>query len=117
ATLSLSGVLRDRELHLLIDNVDLAGHLHEDRVNSEVSRVSIVPEVRNVLVTRMRDYAGKDDLVVEGRDIGSVVFSATSYKFYIDPSPEVRAQRRSAQGNVDEMVRRDQADSSRSSSS
>src|SRR2546425_9625350 len=33
ATLSLSGVLRDRELHLLIDNVDLAGHLHEDRVN------------------------------------------------------------------------------------
>jgi len=116
ATLSLSGVLRDRELHLLIDNVDLAGHLHEDRVNSEVSRVSIVPEVRNVLVARMRDYAGKDDLVVEGRDIGSVVFSATPYKFYIDASPEVRAQRRAAQGHRDEIARRDQADSSRSAS-
>ena len=116
ATLSLSGVLRDREFHLLIDNVDLTGHLHEDRVNSEVSRVSIVPEVRNVLGARMRDYAGKDDLVVEGRDIGSVVFSATSYKFYIDASPEVRAQRRAAQGHRDEIARRDQADSSRSAS-
>src|SRR5260370_1600823 len=96
ATLSLSGVLRDRELHLLIHNVDLAGHLHEDRVNSDVSRVSTVPELRNVLVARMRDYACKDDLVVEGRDIGSVLFSATPYQFYIDASPAVRSLRRPA---------------------
>jgi cytidylate kinase len=116
ATLSLGGVLRDRELRLLIGNVDLTGHLHEDRVNSEVSRVSTVPEVRNVLVARMGDYASKHDLVVEGRDIGSVVFSDTPYKFYIDASPEVRAQRRAAQGHRDEIARRDQADSSRAAS-
>ena len=116
ATLSLAGVLKDRELHLLIDNVDLTEHLHEDRVNSEVSRVSTAPEVRQVLVQRMRDYARKHDLVVEGRDIGSVVFSDTPYKFYIDASPEVRAQRRAAQGHRDEIARRDQADSSRAAS-
>ena len=116
ATLSLAGVLKDRELHLLIDNVDLTEHLHEDRVNSEVSRVSTAPEVRQVLVQRMRDYARKHDLVVEGRDIGSVVFSDTPYKFYIDASPEVRAQRRAAQGHHDEIARRDQADSSRAAS-
>jgi cytidylate kinase len=116
ATLSLDGILRDRELHLLVDNVDLAEHLHEDRVNSEVPRVSTVPEVRKVLVQRMRDYARKHDLVVEGRDIGSVVFSETPYKFYIDASPEVRAQRRAAQGHRDEIARRDQADSSRATS-
>ncbi|HET9856897.1 MAG TPA: (d)CMP kinase [Chthoniobacterales bacterium] len=116
ATLTLGGVLRDRELHLLIDNVDLSEHLHEDLVNSEVSRVSTVPEVRDVLVQRMRDYAQKHDLVVEGRDIGSVVFSDTPYKFYIDASPEVRAQRRAAQGHRDEIARRDQADSSRATS-
>lgn len=114
--LSLGGVLKDRELHLLVDNVDLTEHLHEDRVNSEVSRVSTVPEVRNVLVQRMRDYANKHDLVVEGRDIGSVVFSNTPYKFYIDASPEVRAQRRTAQGHRDEIARRDRADSSRATS-
>src|SRR5438105_7445091 len=114
--LSLGGVLKDRELHLLVDNVDLTEHLHEDRVNSEVSRVSMVPEVRNVLLQRMRDYANKHDLVVEGRDIGSVVFSGTPYKFYIDASPEVRAQRRAAQGHRDEIARRDRADSSRATS-
>jgi cytidylate kinase len=64
----------------------------------------------------MRDYANKHDLVVEGRDIGSVVFSDTPYKFYIDASPEVRAQRRAAQGLRDEIARRDQADSSRAAS-
>jgi len=114
--LSLGGVLKDRELHLLVDSVDLTEHLHEDRVNSEVSRVSTVPEVRNVLVQRMRDYANKHDLVVEGRDIGSVVFPDTPYKFYIDASPEVRAQRRTAQGHRDEIARRDRADSSRATS-
>ena len=114
--LLLGGVLKDRELHLLIDNVDLTEHLHEDRVNSEVSRVSTVSEVRNVLVQRMRDYTNKHDLVVEGRDIGSVVFSDTPYKFYIDASPEVRAQRRAAQGHRDEIARRNQADSSRAAS-
>ena len=116
ATLSLGGVLKDRELYLLIDNVELTRHLNEDRVNSEVSRVSTVPEVRRVLVQRMRDYAQKHDLVIEGRDIGSVVFSDTPYKFYIDASPEVRAQRRAAQGHRDEIARRDQADSSRAAS-
>ena len=116
ASLSLGGVLKDHELHLLIDNVDLTKHLHEDRVNSEVSRVSTVPEVRQVLVQRMRDYAQKHDLVVEGRDIGSVVFPDTPYKFYIDASPEVRARRRAAQGHRDEIARRDQADSSRAAS-
>ena len=114
--LSLGGVLKDRELHLLVDSVDLTEHLHEDRVNIEVSRVSTVPEVRNVLLQRMRDYANKHDLVVEGRDIGSVVFSDTPYKFYIDASPEVRAQRRTAQGHRDEIARRDRADSSRATS-
>ena len=64
----------------------------------------------------MRDYAGAHDLVVEGRDIGSVVFPGTPFKFYIDASPEVRAQRRAAQGHRDEIARRDHADSSRAAS-
>jgi cytidylate kinase len=115
-TLSFGDKLHDKELRLLIDDVDLTEHLHEDRVNSEVPRVSTVSEVRRVLVQRMRDYATKHDLVVEGRDIGSVVFPDTPYKFYVDASPEVRARRRAAQGHRDEIARRDQADSSRPAS-
>lgn len=115
-TANLDGKFMDREFHLLIDGVDLAPHLHEDRVNAEVSRVSTVPEVRKLLVQRMRAYAGNSDLVIEGRDIGSVVFPDTPYKFYVDASPEVRAQRRAAQGHRDEIAQRDRADSSRAAS-
>ena len=52
------------------------------------------------------------DLVVEGRDIGSVVFPDTPYKFYIDASPEVRSRRRAAEGNERRNCRaRDRVDS------
>ncbi|HST31581.1 MAG TPA: (d)CMP kinase [Chthoniobacterales bacterium] len=112
----LDGKFVDSEFHLLINEVDLTPNLHEDRVNAEVSRVSTVSEVRKLLVQRMRDYATKHDLVIEGRDIGSVVFPDTPYKFYIDATPEVRAQRRAAQGLRDEIAQRDRADSSRAAS-
>ena len=115
-TAKLDGKFVDGEFHLLIDDVDLTPHLHSDRVNAEVSRVSTVPEVRKRLVERMRGAAVGHDLVIEGRDIGSVVFPDTPYKFYIDASPEVRAQRRAAQGHRDEIAQRDRADSSRAAS-
>ena len=108
--------LTGAEFRLLIDDIDLSEHLHEDRVNAEVPGVSTVPQVRKVVVERLRGYASKHDLVVEGRDIGSVVFPDTPYKFYIDASPEVRARRRAAQGHRDEIAQRDQADSSRAAS-
>lgn len=116
ATLRFGNELKDGELRLLINDVDLTQRLHDERVNSEVPRVSTVPEVRLVIVKRVRGYADRFDLVVEGRDIGSVVFPETPYKFYIDAYPEVRAQRRAAQGHRDEIAQRDQADSSRAAS-
>jgi cytidylate kinase len=61
----------------------------------------------------MRDYAQRYDLVMEGRDIGSVVFPDTVYKFYVDASPEVRLRRRAAEGQRDEISVRDRADSLR----
>jgi CMP/dCMP kinase len=113
---SFGGKLADFEFHLLVDDVDLIEHLHEDHVNAEVSRVSTVPEVRKVVVQAVRGCATNHDVVVEGRDIGSVVFPDTPFKFYIDASPEVRAKRRAAQGHRDEIAQRDQADSSRAAS-
>ena len=105
--------LRDNESHIVIDNVDPTDCLREDRVNESVSRVSSVPRVRRIAVRRMRDYARSHDLVMEGRDIGSVVFPDTPYKFFVDASPDVRLRRRVAQGQRDEIVMRDHADSSR----
>jgi cytidylate kinase len=101
---------------ILINGADPAEHLRDDRVNEEVSRVSSVPRVREILVDKMRAYARDHDVVMEGRDIGSVVFPDTPYKFYIDASPEVRLRRRQAQGQRDQIAARDRADSSRRAS-
>ena len=96
-----------------IDGIDPSAHLRDLRVNQAVSPVSSVPRVRELLVEKMRAYASEQDVVMEGRDIGSVVFPHTPYKFYIDASPEIRSQRRAAQGQMDQIAARDQADSAR----
>lgn len=108
--------LDGRGSRILINGVDPAEHLCNDRVNEAVSVVSAIPRVREVLVEKMRASAQDHDIVMEGRDIGSVVFPDTAYKFYIDASPEVRLRRRRAQGQRDEIAARDQADSTRPAS-
>jgi cytidylate kinase len=108
--------LQNNESRLLIDGIDPVDRLRDDRVNKGVPLVSRIPRVRQILVEKMREYARACDLVMEGRDIGSVVFPDTPYKFYVDASPEVRAQRRAAQGEQDAVAARDYADSSRSTS-
>jgi len=110
---SITSCLLDGESRILIDNVDPAEHLRDSRVNESVARVSRLPAVREIVAKKLHDNARSDDLVVEGRDIGSVVFPNTPYKFYVDASPEVRLQRRAAQGERDEIALRDHADSSR----
>lgn len=101
---------------ILLDGVDPTPHLCDDRVNEEVSLVSSIPRLREILVEKMRGYAVDHDIVMEGRDIGSVVFPDTPYKFYIDASPDVRLRRRQAQGLRDQIAARDRADSSRRAS-
>ncbi|MEY2520314.1 MAG: CMP/dCMP kinase [Verrucomicrobiota bacterium] len=99
-----------------IDGVDPSAHLRDHDVNGSVSLVSSVPRVREILVEKMRVYAKNHDVVMEGRDIGSVVFPHTPYKFYIDATPEVRLRRRTAEGQRDQIAARDHADSSRQAS-
>src|SRR5262245_1640796 len=105
--------IQDSESRFLINNVDPRDHLRDDRVNESVSRVSKLPLVRQIVGQKLHERARSDDLVVEGRDIGSVVFPETPYKFYVDASPEVRLRRRAAQGERDEITMRDRDDVSR----
>jgi cytidylate kinase len=108
--------VENNESRVRIDDVDPTAHLRDDPVNRAVSQVSTVPEVRQIVTEKMRRFAEDHSLVVEGRDIGSVVFPDTSYKFYIDASPEVRSRRRAAEGFLDEIAARDRVDSSRPTS-
>ena len=108
--------IADGESTLRLDGIDPTPHLVDESVNSNVSAISSIAEVRRVLVEKQRAYANDRDVVMEGRDIGSVVFPETPYKFYVDASPEVRALRRARQGLTDSVATRDKFDSSRRTS-
>lgn len=101
---------------VLVNGVNPGEELTSDSVNSTVSAIASYPEVRERLVSAQRAYRNHCNVVMEGRDIGSVVFTDTPYKFYIDASPEVREQRRRAQGIDDNISDRDRQDSTRKAS-
>jgi cytidylate kinase len=108
--------LANGESTICLNGIDPTEHLVDGSVNANVSAVASIPEVRRILVEKQRAYAVSHDLVMEGRDIGSVVFPETPFKFYVDASPEVRAMRRQKQGLADSIAQRDKFDSSRRTS-
>ncbi|WP_461786454.1 (d)CMP kinase [Prosthecobacter sp.] len=102
--------------------VCIAGHsltdadLNSDPVNRAVSFIARLNEVRERLVAEQRVLVLLGPLVMEGRDIGSVVFPQSPHKIYIDASEEVRASRRGAQGHADQIAERDRLDKQRKNS-
>ena len=110
-----------------VDGVDVRERIRGAEVTRAVSPVSAVPAVRRLLVARQRQLvAAADAVVVEGRDIGTVVLPGATLKIYLTASPEVRAQRRAAQLGVtapekiaalaQDLHRRDEHDSRRADS-
>lgn len=96
-----------------INGVDPGDALRSEEVNLRVSMVAAVPEVRERLVDLQRNYLENTDVVMEGRDIGSVVFPDTAFKIYVDADTSVRMQRREEMGEVDAVEDRDREDSTR----
>jgi cytidylate kinase len=99
--------------HVSIAGYEPVAETRSQEVNQSVSAVAARNEVRAFLIERQRELAAHSPLIMEGRDIGTVVFPDTAYKFFLDASPEVREQRRAAQGELDSILKRDQQDSSR----
>lgn len=80
---------------ILLDGKDVSEEIRAGKVTKFVPRISAYPAVRSALVARQREYAQDDrGLVMEGRDIGTVVFPNAKWKFFLDAAPEVRARRR-----------------------
>jgi cytidylate kinase len=99
--------------HITIDGVDPSAELRSEAINANVSAIAAIPEVRKRLVELQRNYLDHTSVIMEGRDIGSVVFPDTPYKIYVDAAEEVRAARRTHVGEVDSVSKRDAADSER----
>jgi cytidylate kinase len=103
-----------------VDGVDATDAIRSPEVTAAVSTVAAMSEVRDLLVERQRSWAhARAGAVLEGRDIGSVVFPDAQLKLFVTASPRVRAERRVAQqgGDVDEVAaaiaERDLKDSTR----
>ncbi len=105
--------VRNGESTVAVNGRELSPELREQRVNDAVSAISAIPEVRERLVAEQRRYLELSDIITEGRDIGTVVFPDTPYKFYLDASPEVRSRRRGLEGVSDNIRNRDRQDSNR----
>jgi len=105
---------------ITVDGVDVAGPIRSPEVTFAVSAVSAVPEIRARLLRDQREIIGDGGIVVEGRDIGTVVAPDAAVKVYLTADPEARAARRTAElagvdvtATRDDLLRRDRYDSGR----
>jgi CMP/dCMP kinase len=79
---------------VMIDGEDITRAIRTPEIDSAASAVARLPRVREVLVAQQRDLGIGGDIVMEGRDIGTVVFPDADVKIYLDASEEERARRR-----------------------
>ena len=88
----------DGEGGVMVDGCPVESLLRSDAVDEWVARHSAIPEVRTEVVRRLRDFAAGRDVVVDGRDIATVVFPDAEVKVFLDADVATRARRRHAQG-------------------
>lgn len=114
----------DGAVRLALDGVDPGVEIRSEPVRERVSEVAAISDVRTFIVARLRETARFGSLVMEGRDIGTVVFPESPWKFYLDADPDERARRRAREleqmeGHADtsavrdSLARRDQRDRTR----
>ena len=114
----------ESEMQIFLDEDDISLKIRSPEVTSKVSAVSALKDVREMMVNIQRSFTANGNFVVEGRDIGTVVFPDAKYKFYLQADYDIRAERRLADfeklneaKNINEikedLEKRDKYDSSR----
>ena len=92
--LTLELRVKNGRAHLQLNGKDVGAEIRSPEVTEATSRFATIPRVRRWMVERQREFGAEWGGVVEGRDIGTVVFPDTPFKFFLDATKEVRAQRR-----------------------
>ncbi|HEX5226515.1 MAG TPA: (d)CMP kinase [Bryobacteraceae bacterium] len=104
---------------VLLNNEDVTAAIRTPEVSQAASEVSMVPAVRRAMVEKQREIGLRASVVMEGRDIGTVVFPEATVKIFLDALPHERVTRRANEsqqptGEVEEQIReRDQRDRGR----
>lgn len=84
----------DGEQHIIIDGEDVSSLIRTQEISSAASKVSAVPEVRAFLLDLQRDIARKNNVIMDGRDVGTVILPNAEVKIFLTANFEVRARRR-----------------------
>lgn len=117
-------IYQDGAQHVLLDGEDVSDAIRTPQISTYASQVSSVPEVRAYLLDLQRDLARRQSVIMDGRDIGTVILPDAKVKIFLTASPEKRAARRCAElrekgqdvtveGILADMERRDALDASR----
>ena len=118
-TIPIGTRIEDREAKITLESNVLGDEIRSEAVNNAVSIVAAIPEVRQFLLKHQRSYAelaeteGFAGLIMEGRDIGSVIFPDADFRFFMFADEAERAKRRQMEGQVDSIHKRDQLDKQR----
>ncbi len=92
--LKMDIVYKDGDQRIIVNGIDATPYLREHYMSKAASDISALPCVRYKMVDLQRDFASKNDVVLDGRDIGTFVLPNANCKFFLTASPEERAQRR-----------------------
>lgn len=120
--LRLGTRVEGRSARMEIDGRVAGDEIRSREVNEHVSHFAAIPDVRAALLAYQRKQAdvarehGFRGLVMEGRDIGSVIFPDADFRFFLHADPAERARRRANEGQQDSITERDRLDSSRKAS-
>lgn len=127
---SVVNILKDTSIdfnkgHIFLDNKIVDKQIRNNSINKNVSNVAKIKEVRDALVKIQREIANNKSVIMDGRDIGTIVLPDANYKFYITASVDERAKRRykelieKGEKNItldkikEEIIKRDKIDSTR----
>ena len=120
--ISIEQTYKDKKLSISLNGNDVTQKIRGFKVSVNVSNFAKKPEIRNFVYKQLRSLARSNSLVIDGRDIGTVVFPNATFKFFLLADPKIRAERRHKQINdksvklesiEQEIIIRDNTDSTR----
>ena len=92
--IKIDAVYKDGEQKMFLNNTDISEKIRENHISKYASDVSKIPEVRRFLLGIQKNAAEKNNIIMDGRDIGTVILPNADIKIFLTSSPEERARRR-----------------------
>ena len=120
--INIKQTYEEGQFRIYLNDYDVTDKIRGHKVSSNVSNYAKKPEIRKFVFNQLRKSSESNSLVVDGRDIGTVVFPYADFKFFLVAEPKIRAERRHKQINDDsvkvdiieeEIKQRDKTDSTR----